>query len=322
MAGLIGARLLLGWRRRAREEERQRLVPILLGEGGDARPRLWLADDFLADLLIELIQLVRGSECERFVERAAALGVPDRLRHQLGSASARIRQAAAEALGYFGDAASVDALRGALADRNPDVRLTAALALAQAGRQPPLRELVRRLSIGGKEKSLLIHALFKEIARHDTAELEMLLRSRSAPVGARIAAAEALAEAGHYRAVPLIGREAMEADPAGPELPRYLRALGDLGHPAAAVAVERALASESPSARAAAAEAAGRIGLTPLAPRLRALLADPAWRVRFRAGEALIRLGPEGIETLREAAATAGPPRDAAGLILAERGLA
>jgi hypothetical protein len=49
MAGLIGARLLLGWRRRAREEERQRLVPILLGEGGDARPRLWLADDFLAD---------------------------------------------------------------------------------------------------------------------------------------------------------------------------------------------------------------------------------------------------------------------------------
>jgi HEAT repeat protein len=318
MAGLLLGRLLFGWRETARRAERQRLIPLLLrGDRAEIRPEMWLADAFIADLTVELIQLVRGTDRERFIDRATELGVPERLRHQLGSASPRIRQAAAEALGLFDDETSVERLTQALDDRNADVRLTAALGLAQAGRAPPIRELVRRLAIGGSEKSLLVNSLFKEIARYDPDAVEEAVSSESAPPMARIAAAEALAEAGRYSAVPAIARAAMEAPPEGSELPQYLRALGTLGHPAAREAVAAALDSPSASARAAAAEAAGRIGLADLGARLQALLSDPSWRVRFRAGEALARLGEPGLERLR----TAAPGNEAAALSLAERGL-
>jgi HEAT repeat protein len=72
-----------------------------------------------------------------------------------------------------------------------------------------------------------------------------------------------------------------------------------------------------------AAEAAGKIGLAPLAPQLRELLADPEWWVRFRSGEALTRMGAEGARMLREAAEHAPEPgRTAAALTMAERGIA
>ena len=324
VAALVLARLLLGWRKRAREAERKRLVPLLLGEAdADLSSRLWLADKLIAGLMVDLIQLVRGEERHRFIARAAELGVPARLRHQLGSGAARHRQAAAEALGLFSDERSIESLYHALGDRNPDVRLTAALALAQAGRAPPLRELVRRLDVGRREKSLLVNSLFKEIARHGTEELEALVGDEGVPATARIAAVEALAEAGSYAAVPLIAEAAIAGARDGRELAQYLRALAELGHPAAAPAVEAALSSPSASARAAAAEAVGRIGLADLAPRMTALLADPSWRVRFRAGEALVRMGEDGVAVLREAAAAgAGAAAEAAALTLRERGLA
>lgn len=323
MAGLLAARLLTGWRERERAAERQRLVPLLLDDSEpDLRPRMWLADKFIAELMVELIQLVGGSDRRRFIARAERLGVPGRLRHQLGSASARIRQTAAEALGLFPDEKSVDSLRHALGDRNPDVRLTAALALAQAGLAPPLRDLVRLLDIGRGEKSLLVNSLFKAFGRHGTAELEEAVRSPDAPATARIAAAEALASAGSYVAVPMIVEAALRAPVDSPELPRFLRALGGLGHPAAAEAVGKGLASESAAVRAAAAEAAGRIGLVQFAGRLGELLSDPTWQVRFRAGEAMTRLGENGLALLRLAVTEGAPGAEAAARTLGERGLA
>jgi HEAT repeat protein len=324
IAGLLVARLLSGWRERERAAERQRLVPLLLGDSEeDLSPRMWLADKFIAELMVELIQLVRGSDRQRFIARAERLGVPARLRHQLGSASGRIRQTAAEALGLFPDEKSVEALRHALTDHNPDVRLTAALALAQAGLAPPLRDLVRLLDIGRGEKSLLVNSLFKALGDRGTAELEEAVRSAGAPTTARIAAAEALAAAGSYAAVPLIAEAALRAPADSRELPRFLRALAGLGHPAAAEAVGKGLDSEAPAVRAAAAEAAGRIGLAQFAARLTELLSDSSWQVRFRAGEAMIRLGEEGVALLRTVASKSGAPAaEAAARTLAERGLA
>jgi len=106
-------------------------------------------------------------------------------------------------------------------------------------------------------------------------------------------------------------------------LPRYLRALGAFGHPAAARAVEHGLSSEAWWARAAAAQAAGRIGLTGAAGRLVELLDDPQWWVRFRSAEALVAIGEEGQRLLRETArGGSGLAATAARLTLAEQGLA
>jgi HEAT repeat protein len=98
--------------------------------------------------------------------------------------------------------------------------------------------------------------------------------------------------------------------------------LGRLGHPAAAGAVRHCLESPAWWVRAAAAEAAGRIGLLDTARVLVRLLADPEWWVRFRAGEALARLGEPGRRLLEEAAGC-GPERGrhAASMTLAERRL-
>ncbi len=308
MTALILLRQLSSWRQGSRENERRRLVPLLLGDDSDDEilPAIWRSDDLLVELMVELIQLVRGSDRERFIDRATALGVPSRLRHHLGSGVPRMRQMAAEAMAHFDDDASTNGLLAALDDHNPDVRLTAALSLAQSGRSPPVTELVKRLKIGTEERSLLVTSLFKDVAIEGAADLEDLLRDVSAPSGARMAAAQALAFAGHYPAVPIISKIILgeEADPH--DVPRLLRALAVLAHPAGEPAIRFGLESGSARIRAAAAEAAGRIGLGQLIERLTALLADDDWNVRFRAGEALIALGEPGGQALAETAARDG----------------
>lgn len=323
MFGLLFARLVLGWSGRARAAEKKRLVPLLLGSGSHGRLRGRVRGDLLTTVLVELIQLVRGSDRERFVEAATRLGVPARLRHHLNSGSPRVRLAAAEALAEFPDEATVERLQAALRDPSPNVRLSAALALAAIGRTPPARELVEQLGIGTSENSLLAVGLFRDISASRPQEIRELILDETVPTGAKASAIEALSASADYSLVPLIASLALSSDSEDPALPRYLRALGAFGHPAGEKAVKRGLGSPSWEVRAAAAEAAGKIGLAPLAPQLRELLADSEWWVRFRSGEALTRMGTEGARMLREAAEHAPEPgRTAAALTMAERGLA
>jgi HEAT repeat protein len=322
MLGLIAARLILGATGRAREAERHRLIPILLGARPPTRLGRRARGDLLSELSIELIQLVRGSDRERFVEAATRMGIPERLRDQLRSGSSRTRLSAAEALAEFPEEVTVERLTAALRDGHPDVRLSAALSLAAVGRAPPARALVDLLGIGTRENSLLTVSLFRDIAAGKPEEIRALILDRSVPSGAKAAAIEALSASGDYSLVPVVTTLAVTCDAADEALPRYLAALGDFGHPAAEGAVRRGLGSPAWDVRAAAAEAAGRIGLVRLGAQLRELLGDPEWWVRFRAGEALARMGQEGAALLRAAAANPSEPaRTAAALTLAERGL-
>lgn len=324
MLALIVARSISARRQRKRDAERRRLIPLLLGAdlGAERLEHVERAPDLVADLSTELVQMVRGTDKENFVASSARLGVPERLRHRLESGSPRTRLAAAEALADFGDNVSIERLRKALDDPNSDVRLSAALALATAGKAPPARLLVEKLGIGTRENSLLIVGLFREIASERPEEIKQLIEDPDTPPSVKAAAIDALSNSGDYSLVPLIVDLAMRADPAGEELPRYLRGLADFAHPAGAPAVEYALEAEAWWARAAAAQAAGKIGLNRTAERLAALLNDPQWWVRFRAGEALVALGEEGHRLLRSVSAGgSGLASEAARLTLAEQGL-
>jgi HEAT repeat protein len=323
MLGLLLARLVLGWTGRARDVEKKRLVPLLLGSRPHGKLRGGGRGDLLATILVELIQLVRGSDRDRFVEAATRLGVPERLRHNLNSGSPRVRLAAAEALAEFADEQSVERLHAALRDRSSDVRLSAALSLASVDRTPPARELVDMLGIGTTEDSLLTVGLFRDIAASRPGEIKALILDDSVPANAKAAAIEALSASADYTLVPLIASLALSSDSEDPALPRYLLALGAFAHPAGEKAVKRGLGNPRWDVRAAAAEAAGKIGLTSLGALLREALADPIWWVRFRAGEALARMGADGAALLRQAAANAPEPgRTAARLTMAERGIA
>lgn len=320
---LIVARLI-SQRRSARSESRRRsLIPILLGNATDEElvRAARNSPEVLGPLAIELIQLVRGDERDRFVATASRLGVPEELRRRLNRGPVRERIRAAEVIGEFPDEHSTAALEAALDDRSSDVRLAAALALASSDRAPEAARLVKMLGLGRGERSMLIVALFQEIARQRPDELRALIESADSPPLVKAAAIEALTASGDYTLVPVVTRLALEADPRGEELPRYLRALGDFHHPAALPAIEKWLDAPIPWVRSAAAEAAGRIHLEELVPALSRMLDDPDWWVRLRAGEALARMGDLGLKMLG-AVAKSGDERArvAARLTLAEQG--
>lgn len=282
-----------------------------------------MADSVVTQLTLDLIQLVRGAERTKFIGKAAELGVPDRLRRQLRSFSRRRRMIAVQGLALFDDALSRQALLDTLGDRDDEIRLAAALALGRGDNRPGLDELVARLGLRDNRSSLLTVSLFRLYANEAPDEVQALVLDTDLPQSVRLAAIEALAVSGDYRLVPAIVELGLRAPDDSEELPRYLHALGRIGHPAAREAVLAGLASSSMPARVAAAGAAGRIALVESADQLTELLDAPEWWVRFRSAEALLQLGDTGIVRLREAAASGGElAREAAATMLAERGIA
>jgi HEAT repeat protein len=317
---LVLVRLFTARRRVRWVARRRELVRQLLGGNPAANAELGrLPPALVADAFVELIRLVRGDERTRFVDQAGTFGVPRQLARQLRRGSARQRFLAAHALAQFGDDDSVSALRQAVGDGNPKVRLAAALSLAESGHAGNIRELVRDLRLGSDEASTLAVTIFQSASASGPEDIKSLILAPETNAGVRMAAIEALVASGDYSVVPVIANLALGAPDDAPELPRYLRALGLLGHPAARPAVVQGLASAAYAARAAAAEAAGRIGIADAADQLARLLDDEEWWVRFRAAEALLKLGPDGVERLRDAVRE-GSPRasSAAASMLAE----
>lgn len=296
---LILVRVFSGRMARKRERVRRRLTPVLLG-GNAGVQRLTGADlEFATSLALELSEFMRGTDQAKLLAVATALGVPDLLNKRARSRIAQDRLTAIEALALFDNYTGV--VEHALNDANPHVRLSAALALSARGDAPDLLGLVRKLRIGEVENSLLLVSLMSDIAGHDPAVVRGLLIDETFPEAGKVAAVDALADSGYTHA-PLLAL--MAENPHGnPDLqPRVFRALGRTGHPVSAQAIEAGLASENWRIRAASAEATGQIALRRFADRLGVLLSDDQWWVRFRAGEALLRLGAPGVAVMQRAA--------------------
>ena len=321
---LIGLVAHRGWANRradVRRREREHYIDLLKARaersvGSPVGP----AGDVLADLTVEILDLVRGDEKARFAERVAQAGVAETLRARLRRGDRRKRILAAAALANFGDQATRAALIEALDDRSRGVRMTAAHSLAIDGHALPPKEMIRRLGIGEREMSLLSVLLLVEMARSDAGNVRSLLSDAAAAPAVKVATADALALCDDFAAVPIIAALIMGADPRASELPRYLGALAEFEHPAGSAAVLHSLQSPSAKVRAAAARAAGRIGIESALDRLECLLGDGDWWVRFQAAQALLRLGDEGKARLdRTAHRNEEPARETAALTLAEQ---
>ncbi len=322
VAGLLLARVIGEWRGKHRADWRRKLLPAMMrGETIDVGGSR-LARSVAATLTLELTELVRGSDREALITAASSAGAGEELRRRLRSRAPQDRLIAAEALAMFPD--HVDAVtQVALTDRSPDVRLGAALALAQEGRAPSAGELVRALGIGTREHSLLVVSLMRDLVKTDPHSVEALLYDLDLPDEAKLAATDALAESGAVDHAPLVSWMAEAAGEDSDLQPRIFRALGRIGHPAGHEAILGGLDSPSWQVRTAAAEAAGRSALSRAVPKLAGMLDDEEWWVRFRAGEALARLGAAGRLALHRAAIESAPAaRAAAKATLAERGVA
>lgn len=297
---LLVARLVAGRLVGTHAIARQDLLVIMLdGDSTKLEPLKGLQLKVATELTIELAEMTRGSDRDVLLARAGALGVPALLARRLRSFSAQTRLSAAEAIVMFGDYRAEAEM--ALDDRNADVRLSVALALAQRGEAPAPLTLMHKLKVGSEERSLLLVSLMADLAEQNSEAVAGLLFEPSLRFEVKVAAMDALANRGGEYALLLAY---MARNSAGePELqPRIFRALGRTGHPAGGEAILLGLSNESWTVRASAAEAAGKAGLTHGADKLGELLGDPNYWVRYRASEALLRLGPRGINALREAA--------------------
>lgn len=320
---LVGLVSYSSWatdRAAARKLTREHYIELLKagGENPEGGATL-LADVVLTDLAVDLLELVRGDEKARFAQRMAEAGVVARLHARMREGNVRVRVLSAAALANFHDGETEEALIEALDDRHPRVARVAALSLAATGKSPAPKEILRRIRIGEREASLLIVMLLVGMAQSDVESVRSLLLDPDTSDDLKAATAEALALCNDVAAVPDIARLAMDADPGSGELPRYLTALGDIGHPAGSPVVLHWLNSSSVQVRAAAARAAGQIGVEPALDRLERLLGDPDWWVRFQAAHALWRFGEEGQSRLNLAAnRNEEPARETASLTLAE----
>jgi hypothetical protein len=319
---LLVARFSGGRSAEQRQRARKELTAILLSGGTGLALRTRMYRECAADLVAELAELVRGSDRERLLQNAVDLGVPDVLRRRLRSRVAQDRLSAAETLAMFPGEPQQWAL-AALDDRNRDVRLGAALALAHNHAAPGAAEVARKLGIGTRERSLLVVSLMRDLAETDTKGVEAILYDPELPDEAKLAATDALAASGMVENAPLVAWMADAARTDSQLQPRIFRALGRIGHPGARDAVLTGMQSAEWRVRSSAAEAAGRIGLTDAIPRLKELLGDEHWWVRLRCGEALARMGRAGREALLAVAESGSPQaRHAASATLAERKLA
>ena len=326
MLGLVFARLLRdrrAWRQnQLRRELAHRIFRWLEGELPDEVVLGVAAKNstLLASLAGELLGLVRGHDRDRLVAIFERAGLPGYLRRQLRHHRGSNRIAAAEALRDFPGPMTTQALLQSVQRGKGELKIAAALALADLNALPDARLLARWLGIGTLAHTRLSIDLFRRIAPSQTEALLAIAEGDDWPELARTVALEGLGSTSNYTLADRIGKIALKSG--GNLAAKALQALAELGHPGAGHAVEAGLSSPDVSVRVQAANAAGRIGLSSLAGRLAALLSDDVWWVRFRAAEALIQLGAVGRDRLAAIAREGtGPAAQVASLVMAEKNL-
>lgn len=274
------------------------LLPVLDGEEDPAslpavRGREEL--DVVLSLLRELLERFRGSYRERLGDVLTAIGAPDHGRRLLRARAPheRIRGAALLAWCGPGEAAD-DALREALGDRDPRVRLEAADALVRRSAVDSPGRLLTALGKDGAGRSLRARDLFRRWGAGCSLDWSAWL-PRDWPEDSRVLLLEAAAASGTCDAGLLSGQ-------AGHTSPRVtmaaLRALETSGDPAGAAAARMACHHDAHEVRRQAAiTLAACGGGADDRELLRSLLGDPSFEVRKTAFQALLGMG--GAEELR-----------------------
>jgi HEAT repeat protein len=276
----------------------------------------------LAECLLKVLDLVRGADRARMLEKLSDFGLVDLFLANLNRGSAPARLTMIEALGAFDRAEVRDALGRSVRDADDiNLRLMAAAALIRLGADVDVTELIANIEARREAWSGSLAQVLRLIAEREPARCEQILGRTDLPVAARVLAAEALGGVGDYSVIPALIAAAQDQN-------RILRAaatsaLGVLMHPAALPAIRDGLKDEDWRVRSAAARAAGEAGFSELTEGLIPLLSDQVWSVRFQAAEALAKFGPEGVSRLRQIAdGRSDAAARAASLTLAERELA
>jgi HEAT repeat protein len=198
---------------------------------------------------------------------------------------ARLRAAAARALGFARSPTAAESLALLTGDADPSVRRDAVASLGLLGK-PGLAPLSAALASRSGDEEEALEMTRALAATGDAGAVPLLARMLAGPQGA--AAAAALGRLGSVSGVPVLLAWMESGQGAGRV--EAIESLGALGAPEAGEPLSRELTSDRPEVRAAAARALGRLRHEAAAGRLEALRADYYADVRRAAVEALARL--------------------------------
>jgi HEAT repeat protein len=313
---VIGMRMVRGRNERRRKEQRSRLsrdiaLSLQSADATDTTVGLMRRDRRLAsELLQELAELISGGQRDQLIAQARAAGLERWLMNDLRSSKQERRLAAVETLGMFNSSEVIAALLGALEDRDPDVRISAALALVELDAAPPPPILVQKLNFKRQDRPLVLRRLFARIAPSHIDDMLAIAEGRLGTDVLRPFAIDAIGATGRLDLAERLAAIAGDADVT--VRATVLRAIAALGRMPERDIVAAGLDDGAWEVRTQAIQAARRLDRLDLAPRIVELADDEVWWVRFRAGECLAAMREAGLGALRELA-EAGAERPRAG---------
>ena len=243
--------------------------------------------------------------------------MPAQIRKVLATGDEAERLQAVEMLALLPREHGIEALERTLGrDRSSEVRVAAAISLAELGALPRLDTVLSRIGPEGRRSRRLV-GLFGRLPKERIPELEAYAADDAHHPFVRAAIVEALGQAGDPRLNDFLLERAAESD--AEIAAAAVRGIGRTGGPGSRTLVRRALDHPAWQVRTCAAEAAAQLGDASLAEALTDRLDDLVWAVRYAAGKALRELGPSGMAALRaEADEGTARQRRTAALILAE----
>ena len=211
----------------------------------------------------------------------------------------RVRRArAAQVLGDLELRQAVPALCRLLTDRHAEVRVVAVRALGRIGDPAAAWRLIASLDQSDPPPSLLVTHTLIQLGPDAEVTLSAALDHPQARV--RAVCLDALGLLGATGSVARVARVLRDDDTLDVRVAAAAN-LGRLGARSALDPLVTAVAPNRPTPlRAAAAKALGELGAPAAVPALTELLADDEFRVAHEAAHALRRLGPRGLEALRD----------------------
>ncbi|MGA7161256.1 MAG: HEAT repeat domain-containing protein [Bacteroidota bacterium] len=252
----------------------------------------------LQDVMVEEARNLVGESRKRLTQLFVELGFVDEEVRDLNSSRWWIRAKACRTISVMRPAIAIDPLILLLQDREPEVRMEAAMALVEIAGADALRPLLSHLKIITRWMSLQLSRAILGMGSEVVPDLIKGTESESASI--KSFCVEMLGAIGDISAVEPLKVLMRSADD---DLKcRALTAIGLLGDASGLPLILEYCRSDNEEVRKSAVSALGSLGAPEAVPLLAELLASDSVDVRLAAGESLSRLGTQGEIALRELA--------------------
>lgn len=304
MTALLISRLLAQYKGKGRAEDRHIARGAFIAFASDTNEdQLFNAlrdidTELVSESASELLNLIRGDIAPHLRAVLERLDVPSYERRLLKHGLLPTRLRAAEFLAFFPDAATIAALRAALSDRSYEIRITAAISLADMRVEFDLRAFLigmQKAHVSNKRISELLEIVF----RTDRDRVIALLREDTLDDGFKSLLVEGICRTKSPDLAGLLA-ELISVPRSSEFAATIIRSSAVLGHAQSLAMIVEYLNSPDPELKLAAADGARLLGLPDdrVVAALGQMMESSEWTLRHAALTALQSFGTTGREEL------------------------